>query len=149
MLQCVLQPPTQFWWNKYSKQSDKADWDCYGSLLLQITHWGPGKIGAILQMTFIFKLVFTPGQFAPSGIVVVYFCVSLCVCQSPACPHDNLSRVQARITKFGPKWKTPWLRVLLFGRLPLTFMVKFNLKVKVTFQVRISTAGPKMHLSTV
>ena len=29
--------------------------------------------------------------------------VGLCVCQSRACPHDNSSLIQARITKFGPE----------------------------------------------
>ena len=46
----------------------------------------------------------TRGQFWPSGIVVA--CVCLCVCpsvrQSRACPRDNSSPVQARITKLGP-----------------------------------------------
>ena len=30
-------------------------------------------------------------------------CVSVCVCQSFACPRDNSGLVQARITKFGPQ----------------------------------------------
>ena len=53
-----------------------------------------------------FMLIFTRGQFWPSGIVIAPVCVSvsvcvcLCVYQSLACPHDNSSAVQARITKF-------------------------------------------------
>ena len=35
--------------------------------------------------------------------VCVCVCVCLCVRQSWACPSDNLSTVQARITKFGPE----------------------------------------------
>ena len=50
-------------------------------------------------------LLFTRGQFWPSGIVVACVCVCMCVCpcvrQSWACPCDNSSTVQARITKFG------------------------------------------------
>ena len=50
--------------------------------------------------------IFTQGLFWPSGIVIACVCVSVrvsCVCvyQSLACPHDNSSAVQARITKFG------------------------------------------------
>ena len=45
------------------------------------------------------RFFFTRGQFWPSGIVVA--CVCLCVRQSWACPSDNSSTVQARITKFG------------------------------------------------
>ena len=35
----------------------------------------------------------------------VCLCVCLCVCvyQSPASPYNNLSPIQARITKFGPE----------------------------------------------
>ena len=33
--------------------------------------------------------------------VCVCACVYVCVCQSLACPSDNSSPVQARITKFG------------------------------------------------
>ena len=33
----------------------------------------------------------------------VGLCVRVCVYQSRACPHDNSSPIQARITKFGPE----------------------------------------------
>ena len=50
-------------------------------------------------------LLFTRGQFRPSGIVIACVCVSVrvsvCVYQSLACPHDNSLAVHARITKFG------------------------------------------------
>ena len=53
-------------------------------------------------MTNVLALIFTRGQFWPSGIVIAPVCVSVSVCvyQSLACPHDNSSAVQARITKF-------------------------------------------------
>ena len=35
--------------------------------------------------------------------VCVSVCVYVCVYQSRACPHDNSSPIQARITKFGPE----------------------------------------------
>ena len=42
---------------------------------------------------------------ASFGLRVLSLPVSVCVCvyQSLACPHDNSSPVQARITKFGPE----------------------------------------------
>ena len=66
-------------------------------------------------------------------------CVSVCVCvlQPFACPHDNSGPVQAGIAKFGPgvrnnldqRYAIFWLKSLLFwGRLTLTFKVKFNLE---------------------
>ena len=39
----------------------------------------------------------------PRVCICICVCVRACVCQSLACPHDNLSPVQARITKFGPE----------------------------------------------
>ena len=48
-----------------------------------------------------FEIIFTRGQFWPSGIVVACVCVSVSLCQSLACPRDNSRPVQARITKFG------------------------------------------------
>ena len=77
----------------------------------------------------------TRGQFWPSGIVIgcicgsVCQCVFVCVCQSQACPHDNSSLIQAKITRdakhlgLGPYCFGGWST--------LTFKVKFNLKVKV------------------
>ena len=62
---------------------------------------------------FTLCLVFTRGQFWPSGIVIACVCVCVCPCvcvcvcqsvrQSLACPSDNSGPVQARIAKFGPK----------------------------------------------
>ena len=59
-------------------------------------------VTSLYQSFYIFH--FTRDQFWPSVIVVacVCLCVRLCVRQSRACPRDNLSPVQARITKFGP-----------------------------------------------
>ena len=81
--------------------------------------------------------IFTRGQFWPSGIVVacvcVYVCVCLCVRQSWACPSDNSSTVQARITKFGPEKQNTLVKipVVFFGQWTLTFKVKFNFKLKI------------------
>ena len=69
-------------------------------------------------------MVFTGGQFWPSGIVVVCVCVSVCLCvcvclsvclsacQSLACPRDNSGPFQARITKFGTKMQKTLVNVL-------------------------------------
>ena len=55
----------------------------------------------------------TRGQFWPSGIVVASVCLSVCLCvrQSLACPRDNLSPVQARITKFGPEEQNTLVKI--------------------------------------
>ena len=88
-------------------------------------------------------LLFTQGQFWPSGIVVacVFVCVCLSVCLSVcvsitcSCPRDNSGPVQARIAKFGPKMQKTLVKVPIFlfffwggGQLTLTFKVKFNKK---------------------
>ena len=62
-----------------------------------------------------FCVIFTRGQFWPSGIVVACVCVCVCVClcvrQSWACPSDNSSTVQARITKFGPEKQNTLVKI--------------------------------------
>ena len=65
------------------------------SVLDSIQSW------ALIRCPFSYA-IFTRGQFWPSGIVIAHVCVfvSVCVYQSLACPHDNASAVQARITKF-------------------------------------------------
>ena len=56
-------------------------------------------------METIAALIFTRGQFWPSGIDAASVCVYVCPCvrQSWACPHDNSSTIQARITHCGPE----------------------------------------------
>ena len=56
------------------------------------------------ELIGVIALVFTRGQFWPSGIVVACVCLSVCpsVRQSRACPRNNSSPLSARITKFGP-----------------------------------------------
>ena len=64
-------------------------------------------------------IVFTRGQFWPSGIVIACICVfvRVCecvyqsVCQSLACPCDNSGPVQGRIAKFGPKMQKTLVKV--------------------------------------
>ena len=103
------------------KESKKMEGNCY-------------RIHTISTMTNI-GIIFTLGQFWPSGIVVACVCVCVClsVCQSLACPRDNLGPVQARITKFGPKMQKTLVKVpiVLEGQLTMTFKVKFNLKVQI------------------
>ena len=85
--------------------------------------------------------IFTRGQFWPSGIVIA--CVRVCqsVCQSLACPRDNLGPIQARIAKFGPKMQKTLVKVpIVFGgQLTLTVKVKFNLKVRIYPILSLST----------
>ena len=107
--------------------------------------------------------IFTRGQFWPSGIVVACVCVSVCVCQSWACPHDNSPLVQARITKFGTKMQKILVKVpIVFGddrsrpsRSNLTWKSNFTSfwacppHNSSAVRARITKFGPKMHLSTV
>ena len=71
------------------------------------------------------QIVFTRGQFWPSGIVVA--CMCPCVRQSWACLRDNSSLVRAWITKLGLKNEKYFAQgPYCFGDwLGLTFQVKF------------------------
>ena len=91
--------------------------------------------------------------------------VGLCVCvyQSRACPHDNSSPIQARITKFGPEMQNTLVWVpFVFGddrpwssRSNLTWKSNFapfwacSHHYSSAIQARITKFGPKMHLNTV
>ena len=87
-------------------------------------------------------LVFTRGQFWPSGIVIA--CVRVCV---RVCVNHLLVRAITRDPfKLGSpnldqRCKRPWLRSLLFGgQLTLIFKVKFNFKVRI-YPI-LSLSGP-------
>ena len=69
-------------------------------------------ISALASKT-LYCIIFTRGQFWPSGIVVACVCVCVClsVCQSLACLRDNSGPIQARITKFGPKMQKTLVKV--------------------------------------
>ena len=106
-------------------------------------------------------MIFTRGQFWPPGIVVA--CVCVCVYQSLACPHDNSSPVQARITKFGPEKQNTLVKIpIVFGGnwpWPSRSNLTSNSKLtpfwacpnhySPTILVRISKFGQQMHFSTV
>ena len=53
---------------------------------------GNGYMSDGTKPLFDVMVIFTRGQFWPLGIVVA--CVCVCVYQSLACPHDNLSPVR-------------------------------------------------------
>ena len=66
--------------------------------------------------------VLEPGRFLPEAsfglrVLLSPASVGQCVCvyQSWACPHDNSSPVQARITKFGPKVQNTLVKFPIFG----------------------------------
>ena len=63
----------------------------FKSCIIGIEKCGIMEVGQVM--------IFTRGQFWPSGIVVACVCLCVCVCQSRGCPCDT-SSVQARITKF-------------------------------------------------
>ena len=126
--------------------------------------WVPASYRRLSSLCYWgFYVVFTRGQFWPSGIVVACVCVRVCVCQSWACPHDNSQRVQARITKFGTKVQKTLVRVPIVLGVDRSWPSRSNLNWKSNFtsfwvcpphnssavQARITNIGPKMHLSTV
>ena len=89
-----------------------------------------------LCLLFLLCLFFTRGQFWPLDVVVACVCVCVSirpsVCQSRSCPRDNSWPVQARIIKFGLNVKKHIDQgpCCFEGQLILTFLVKFNLKLK-------------------
>ena len=46
-------------------------------------------------------LIFTRGQYWPSGIVIAWVCLCVCVSVNFFCPSDNSSHIPARIIKLG------------------------------------------------
>ena len=107
--------------------------------------------------------IFTRDQFWPTGIVIACVCGSVCVYQSRACPLDNSSPSQARITKFGPEMQNTlvWVPIVFGDDRPWSSRSNLTWKSNFTsfwacshhyssaIQARISKFGPKMHLSTV
>ena len=89
--------------------------------------------------------------------------VSVCVYQSLACPHDNSSPVQARITKFGSEKQNTLVKIpsVLGGNWPWPSRSNLTSNSKFTpfwacpnhhsppILVRISKFGQQMHFSTV
>ena len=100
---------------------------------------------------------------ASFGLRVLSSPVSVCVYQSLACPHDNSSSVQARITKFGPEKQNTLVKIpIVFGSgWPWPSRSNLTSNSKLTpfwacpthyaspIQVRISKFGPQMHFSAV
>ena len=59
-------------------------------------------------------------------------CVRVCVYQSLACPHNNSSAVQTRITKFGSKKQTTLVKVLIdFGLIELDLQGQIPLESRI------------------
>ena len=93
----------------------------------------------------------------------LWVCVCVCVYQSRACPDDNSSPIQARITKFGPEMQNTlvWVPIVFgddrprYSRSNLTWKSNFtpfwacSHHYSSAIQARITKFGPKMHLSTV
>ena len=100
---------------------------------------------------------------ASFGLRVLSLSVSVCVYQSLACPHDNSSPVQARITKFGPEKQNTLVKIpiVLGGNWPWPSRSNLTSNSKLTpfwdcpnhysppILVRISKFGQQMHFSTV
>ena len=93
----------------------------------------------------------------------VGLCVRVCVYQSRACPDDNSSPIQARITKFGPEMQNTlvWVPIVFGDDRPWSSRSNLTWKSNFTsfwacshhyssaIQARITKFGPKMHLSIV
>ena len=132
-----------------------------------IQFWSQHSIQMIFIRKVILQLLFTRGQFWPSGIVVACVCVCvsvcLCVCQSFACPRDNSGPVQARIAKFGPKMQKTLVKVpiVLGGNWPWPSRSNLTSKSEFTqfwtcpdhnslpIQARITKFGPEVENSLV
>ena len=96
-----------------------------------------------------------------SSVASVGLCVSVCVCQSRACPHDNSSFIQARITKFGPEMQNtlvyvpfvfgddrPWSsRSYLTRKSNFTSFWACSHHYSSAIQARITNFGPKCILA--
>ena len=106
----------QFLWNGLNHQCNDIsnytmfcmlhDWDYPSSLIWQLIYLSTG-------VPFYPRLVLAFGYCRCLRLCV---CVSVCVYQSRACPHDNLPFVQARITKFGTKVQMTLVKVpIVFG----------------------------------
>ena len=107
--------------------------------------------------------------FYPRPVLAIGYChrlrlwVCVCVYQSRACPLDNSSPSQARITKFGPEMQNTlvWVPIVFGDDRPWSSRSNLTWKSNFTsfwacshhyssaIQARISKFGPKMHLRTV
>ena len=107
--------------------------------------------------------------FYPRPVFVFGYCrclrVSVCLCvrQSWACPSDNSSTVQARITKFSPEKQSTLVKtpIVFWGNWPWPSRSNLTSNSKLTpfwacpnhyspsILVRISKLGQEMHFSTV
>ena len=115
------------------------------------------------QVVFRFLPEASFGLRVLSSPASVGMCVRVCVYQSRACPHDNSSPIQARITKFWPEMQNTLVWVpIVFGddrpwssRSNLTWKSNFTSFWACSYhyssasQARITKFWPKMHLSTV
>ena len=106
-------------------------------------------------------------NFYPRPVLASGYCRCLCLCvcvyQSLACPDDNSSPVQARITKFGPEKQNTLVKfpIVLGGNWPWPSRSNLTSNLKLTpfwacpnhysppILVRISKLRQQMHFSTV
>ena len=153
----------------------KASWGS-GRLLSSLSHWEADSrflnldIFCALKMRLKMNWVFYPRPVLALEYchrlrlcVCVRMCVCESVCQSLACPHDNLGPVQARIAKFGPKMQKTLVKVpiVLGGNWPWPSMSNLTSKSEFTpfwacpdhnsspIQVRITKFGPEVENSLV
>ena len=115
----------------------------------------------LVMFHYLKNMFFLPE--ASFGLRVLSLPVSVCVYQSRACPHDNSSPVQARITKFGPEKQNTLVKIpnVLGGKWPWPWRSNLTSNSKLTpfwacpnhysppILVRISKFRQQMHFSTV
>ena len=119
---------------------------------IKYSHLSVNYLPADVLCNLYIWVVFTWGQFWPSGIVVGCVCVCVCACVRlsilPCVNHELVHAITHHLHKLGSpnldhRCKRPCLRSLLFlGWLTLTFKVKFNFKVKIYSMLSLSAWSP-------
>ena len=143
----------------------RTDWTIHRAAWsqLKIYHQYPHQIRHPLCILLSFLPEASFGLRVLSSPASVGLCVRVYVYQSRACPDDNSSPIQARITIFRPEMQNTLFEVPIVLGDDRPWSSRSNLTWKSNFtsfwacshhyssalQARITKLGPKMHLSNV